>query len=128
MLPLLHTTDYKTLGALAARSRRDCGELRRQRKANILANQIEIALVLKPRFGAPLPDLLNQNLGSGSAGGETNPFPAFEPLRIDVRSRVDESGFDAAALGDFDETIRIRTVLRTDDEDEVAILGDLFNR
>src|SRR5262249_53335020 len=93
------------LGALAARSRRDSGELRRQRKANVLANQIEITLIRKPMFGETLADLLDQNFRSGGARGEADALYPFEPLRIDVRSRIDESGFDAAALGYFDETI-----------------------
>src|SRR5262249_48606130 len=112
---------------LAARSGRDGCKLRRQRKANILANQIEIALIRKTVFGQALADLFDQSFGCGGAGSKSNTFYPFEPLRIDVRSGVNESGFDAAALGDFDKTIRIGTVLRADDQDEIAILRDLLD-
>src|SRR5262249_24245005 len=105
MMPLLQTTDYKTLGALAARSRRDGCKLGRQRKANVFPNQIEIALICKTVFGEALADLLNQNFWSPSASSEADTLHAFEPLWIDVRSGVDKGGFDAAALCDFNETI-----------------------
>src|SRR5262249_15548975 len=84
MMPLLQTTDYKALGALEARSGRDGCKLGRQRKANVLANEIEIALIRKAVFGEALADLLDQNFEGGSASSKANTFYAFEPLRIDV--------------------------------------------
>ncbi len=46
---------------------------------------------------------------------------------IDVFRGVDELRLHAAALGDFDQAIRIRTVGRADDEDEIDVLRNLFD-
>src|SRR5439155_2194755 len=46
---------------------------------------------------------------------------------IDIHGGIDQCGFDAVALGNFDETIRIGRVLRADDENEVDIFGNLFD-
>ena len=54
---------------LSGRSLPHC-QLRRQGKANIFANQIEIALVGEAETRQPLAHLLDQNFGSGGAGRE----------------------------------------------------------
>jgi len=112
---------------LTARGRRDGRKLRRKRKAHILADQIEIALVGIPKFGEALADLLDQNFRSGSASSQAYAFYAIEPRGINVRSRINQFGFDAAALGDFDEAIGIGTVLRANNEDQIHVLCDLFD-
>jgi len=63
---------------------------------------------VKPCSGKAITDLLDENFRSGSTGGQTNALHAFEPLRIDVGRRVDKLSFNAAALRDFHETIRVR--------------------
>ena len=86
---------------LAARRRRDRGQFRRQRKAHILANQVEIALVRKTEIGEAFTDLLDQNFGSRGTSGEANASDAFEPLGIDIVGGIDEPGFAIQALGEF---------------------------
>src|SRR5579859_5229233 len=117
----------KKQNASAAWSRRDGGQLRRQREADIFTNQIEIALIRETVFGEALADLLNQNFGSGSTGGEADAPYAFEPLRINIHGGIDQCGFDAVTLGNFDETIRIGRILRADNENEVDVFRNLFD-
>src|SRR5207253_1270835 len=83
----------------AARSRGDGSERRRQREADIFANQIEIALICKTMFGEALADLFDKNFGGGGTGGEADTSYAFEPLGIDIHGGIDQCGFDAMALG-----------------------------
>ena len=83
--------------------RGDGRKLRRERETYIFANQIEIALIRIAVLGKSLADLLDQNFWSRSAGSQSNALDAFEPGGVDIGRRIDEFGFDAAALSNLCE-------------------------
>src|SRR3984957_11426578 len=112
---------------LPARGGGDGRQLRRQREAHVFANQIEVALIGEANLRKAVAHLLDQNFGRRSTGGEADALHAFEPFRIDVLRGVDQLCLHAAALCDFNEPIRIRAVRRTDDENEIDVLRNLFD-
>jgi len=94
-------------------------------KRTSLANQVQIALVRKTEIGEAFADLLDQNLRSRGTGGEADAGDAFEPLGINIVCGIDELGLAIKALGEFHKPVGVRAVLRTDDENELHVLGEL---
>ena len=78
-------------------------------------------------LGQSLADLLDQNFRSRGSGSQSNALDAFEPGRVDIGGRIDEFGFDAAALSNFDKAVGIGTVLRADNQNKIDILRNLFD-
>ena len=111
----------------AAWSGRDGGQFRRKREADVLADQVEIALVRETKLRQTLADLLDEHFRRRSPRGEADATNIVEPRGVDVGSRINQLGLHVEALSEFDKAIGIRAVLGPNDEDEVDVLGDLLD-
>src|SRR5882724_10523559 len=117
-----------TANSLAAWRWGDGRQFRRQSKAHIFIDQIEIALVRETKFREPLANLFDEYFGCGGARGQADTCNAFEPFHVDVFRRVDQLRFDAAALRDFHQAVGIGAVGRAveqvaKDVDLILVVG-----
>src|SRR5437867_434976 len=73
-----------TANSLAARRRGDSRQFRRQRKAHVFADQIQIALIREAELRQSFADLLHEDFRRRGPRGQAHARNAFKPLHVDV--------------------------------------------
>src|SRR5262249_48565616 len=76
----------------AAWSGRDGGQFRRKREADVLADQVKIALVRETKLRQTLADLLDEHFRRRSPRGEADATDIVEPRGVDVGSGINQLG------------------------------------
>jgi hypothetical protein len=72
-------------------------------------------------------DGLDEVFRRRGAGGDEDGVYAVKPVVIDLRDIIDEMAAHAAVLGDFNEALGIGAVLAADNQDHIAMLGELLD-
>ena len=76
---------------------------------------------LDAALAEPVDERLDELLGRGRAGRDADDALALDPLVADLAGVVDQVRVGAVLARDLDEALRVRRVLRADDEHEVAL-------
>ena len=75
-----------------------------------------------------LDQALDQLLGGAGAGGDANRLDALQPLLLDLGVVVDQVRGGAVLARDLDQAVGVGGVGRADDEDQLALAGELLDR
>ena len=84
--------------------------------------------VTSKRVAKRIEDLADENLRSGSAGGDADRRRLAEPVPVDISGPFDQPRRNTHPLGDLGQPERIAAVGRADDQHPVALHGDRFDR
>ena len=95
----------------------------REREQNPFLHPCQLPDFRTRQFPDAVDHPLNQYFGGRSAGGHADTLLALQPGRVDLFRPINQVAIDAARYGDFLEPPRVRAVRATDDDDQVALLG-----
>ena len=81
-----------------------------------------------PRSRKKLDQAFDQLLGGAGAGGDADRLHPLQPLLLDLGVVVDQVRGGAVFAGDLDQAVGVGGVGRADDQDQVALAGELLDR